>query len=161
MRTIFLSLFSGLFLFVLSCSETPRGTNNHPSPLPVNRDLPTISLRIGGREATVEVAATPETRTIGLMNRDSMPENHGMLFVFETPQYHRFWMKDTRIPLDIAFIRADGSIAQISQMQPFDLSSTVSRFRTPYALEMNQGWFERNGIREGGFVDLSALEDLP
>lgn len=116
--------------------------------------LATTVIGIKGTEITVEVADTQESRSQGLMDRRSMPENHGMLFVFETESQVSFWMKNTRIPLSIAFIAADGTIRQIEDMEPESLSSVVSQRNVLYALEVNQGWFEKNGIGAGDKIIL-------
>jgi len=91
---------------------------------------------------------------VGLSGRDTLPENGGMLFVFPEDRQLSFWMKDTRIPLSIAFIRADGTIANIEKMSPYSLDTHLSYGPVRYALEMNQGWFERRGIRAGAQVAL-------
>ena len=111
--------------------------------------LPTVQLTVGGREIVVEVADSAEERATGLMNRQSLPENHGMLFVFEAESQVSFWMKNTLIPLSIAFISSDGTIRQIEDMEPGSLASTVSHRHVRYGLEMNRGWFEDNGIGPG------------
>jgi uncharacterized membrane protein (UPF0127 family) len=111
--------------------------------------LPSAAIDIAGFELTVEIADTQETRSEGLMFRRSMADNHGMLFVFEYEHLASFWMKNTTIPLSIAFIAADGTIRQIEDMEPESLSSVASRRNILYALEVNQGWFEERGIDEG------------
>lgn len=136
------ALVSVLLLLILSMGSCGGGT------------LATIVIEIEGIELTVEVADTRESRSEGLMFRRSMKENHGMLFVFETESQVSFWMKNTRIPLSIAFIAADGTIRQIEDMEPESLSSVVSERNVLYALEVNQGWFEKNGITAGDKVNL-------
>jgi uncharacterized membrane protein (UPF0127 family) len=116
--------------------------------------LPTAAIDIAGFELTVEIADTRETRSEGLMFRRSMAENHGMLFIFEYEHLASFWMKNTTIPLSIAFIAADGTIRQIEDMEPESLSSVASRRNILYALEVNQGWFEERGIDEGDKMTL-------
>lgn len=109
-----------------------------------------IRLEIGAASLWVEVVDRPETRQAGLMYRRSLPEDEGMLFVFEEPQILDFWMKNTHIPLDIAFISSDGSILNIEAMKPLDEGPRY-RSRSParYALEVNQGWFASKGIVPG------------
>jgi uncharacterized membrane protein (UPF0127 family) len=88
------------------------------------------------------------------MFRENLPENQGMLFVYPYPLVLSFWMRNTLIPLDIAFIDHKGIIISIQQMQPFDDEKLyVSPLPVKYALEMNQGWFERNKVRVGDRVD--------
>jgi uncharacterized protein len=116
-------------------------------------DLPTRTLTIGGSTLTVEVAATPPAREHGLMERFSLQRDHGMLFVFETPQPLAFWMKNTYIPLSIAFVDASGRILNIEDMRPQDESSHWSRGLALYAIEMRQGWFAGKGIAPGDRVE--------
>jgi uncharacterized membrane protein (UPF0127 family) len=111
--------------------------------------LPTAAIDVAGFDLIVEIADTQETRSEGLMFRRSMDDNHGMLFIFEYEHQASFWMKNTTIPLSIAFIAADGTIRQIEEMEPESLSSVASRRNILYALEVNQGWFEERGIYEG------------
>jgi len=129
-----------------------------PGPTPVT-DLRETTLRIGDVPVTAEVADTDKTRQVGLMYRDSMPENHGMIFIFEEPDFRRFYMKNTRIPLDIAYIRDDGTVDQVKQMKPYSMEIIHSQHKVRYALEMNQGWFRKHGFGPGTRVDLSGLEE--
>lgn len=123
--------------------------------------LPIISISIGEHVAVVEVAVTPEQKRIGLMNRSELLPNHGMLFVFEREDYLRFWMKDTYVPLSIAFIDARGRIFQIEDMEPLNEDVHASRARALYALEMEQGWFRERGIEPGAVVEFPPeLETL-
>ena len=114
--------------------------------------LPTAPLSINGHKVTAEVAATPEQRATGLMHRFSLRPDHGMIFVFERPERQRFWMKNTFIPLSIAFIAPDGRIINIDEMQPHDESSHRSRGPALYAIEMRKGWFTERGIKSGDLV---------
>ena len=106
-------------------------------------------IKVGTVPATVEVASTPEARDTGLMFRQSMPDNHGMLFDFFDRDTRGFWMKNTNIPLSIAFIDSDGTIVNIEEMLPLSLNSVHSKGPCRYALEMNKGWFDRNEIYPG------------
>jgi uncharacterized membrane protein (UPF0127 family) len=115
-------------------------------------DLPTRTLTIGGHSLTVEVASTPKTRETGLMNRFSLRPDHGMLFVFEAPQPMAFWMKNTYIPLSVAFVDARGRILNIEDMRPQDESTHWSKGPALYAIEMRQGWFSARGITAGDTV---------
>lgn len=114
-------------------------------------------LQIKDRQLDVEIADTPETRQLGLMYRENIPENSGMIFVFEEEMMLSFWMKNTRIPLSIAFIKSNGEIIDIIDMKPFDERSIRSSQNAKFALEVNQGWFNRNGITKGIKIDLSFL----
>lgn len=124
------------------------------SCLPVAaQSLPTVELTINGHHVTAEVAATEATRTTGLMRRFSLRPDHGMLFVFEQPQPLAFWMKNTYIPLSIAFIGIDGRILNIEDMAPLTEMTHGSRAPAIYALEMKKGWFAQLGIQPGDRVD--------
>jgi hypothetical protein len=101
---------------------------------------------------TAEVADSPEERGIGLMHRPSMPANHGMLFVFEQPGVHCFWMKNTLLPLSIAFLADDGSIVNIADMPPRSEASHCPTKPVRLALEMNQGWFAKRGLKAGSRI---------
>jgi uncharacterized membrane protein (UPF0127 family) len=115
-------------------------------------DLPTTTLTINGQKVVAEVVSTPEQRATGLMNRFSLQPDHGMLFVFEQPQPLGFWMKNTFIPLSIAFIDVDGKIVNIEDMRPQDESTHWSRGIALYALEMKQGWFAGKKIAAGDVI---------
>jgi uncharacterized membrane protein (UPF0127 family) len=122
--------------------------------------LPTVELLLGGTTITVEVAATAESRRQGLMNREELARDRGMLFVFPESDYRSFWMKDTSIPLSLAYIREDGVITGIHDLEPFSLESVDSRAEVKYALELNRGTFERLGVGAGDQVLLpSRLPD--
>ncbi len=94
-----------------------------------------------------QVAQTNEQRATGLMWRKQMPQHEGMLFAFELPSRQCFWMKDTLLPLSAAFIDDDGTIVNIADMQPRSLDSHCSAKPVRYVLEMNQGWFDKKGIK--------------
>ncbi|MCL2763405.1 MAG: DUF192 domain-containing protein [Treponema sp.] len=100
-------------------------------------------------EITAEIARTEEERNKGLMHRKKLPDGEGMLFVFDRDQQLSFWMKNTIIPLSIAFISSDGRITEIKDMQPLDLNSVQSSRSVRYALEVPQGWFTRAGVKPG------------
>jgi len=120
-----------------------------PQPASGGQVVRTTQIRIGGVEITVEIADNADLRQQGLMRRDSLTEDHGMLFVYGTAQVRSFWMRNTRIPLDIAFIDANGVIVNIEQMEPQSDQNYYSKGPMMYALEMDQGWFEANGVGPG------------
>lgn len=120
-----------------------------PLPVAAGQGVRTAPIRIGGVEVTAEIADNQELRAEGLMHRDSLPPNHGMLFVYGTAEVRSFWMRNTRIPLDIAFIDASGVIINIEQMEPQSDQNYYSQGPMMYALEMDQGWFEANGVGPG------------
>ena len=113
-----------------------------------------VVLHVAGYEVLAEVARTPEQQRRGLMGRRSLGENEGMLFVYDSERPLDFWMKDTPLPLSIAFLRSDGTIVNIEDMAPFRLETHSSRGPAQYALEMNRGWFAKRGIGPGDRVVL-------
>jgi uncharacterized protein len=134
--------------------NTVRAQKNEPlkkcNLIIVNRDKRRI-------QVAAEIADTQHTRTYGLMNRKSLAKNSGMLFVFNTEKYLSFWMKNTYIPLSIAYIDKKGVIRDIQHMKPLDTSVTYpSKYPVKYALEVNRGWFKKNNIKPGCIVYLNG-----
>lgn len=121
--------------------------------------LPEIMLEIKGQKLTAEVAVTEAALTKGLMYRRMMPENRGMLFVFPYPELQNFWMKNTYIPLSIAFIDEAGTIVNITDMKPLTTDPHPSTKPAKYALEMNRGWFAKRGIKAGARIE--GLKNAP
>jgi len=119
----------------------------------VNKGLPLVELTIGKAKLKAEVAADNNTRTVGLMNRFSLQPDHGMLFVFAQSQPLAFWMKNTYVPLSIAYIDSQGTILNIVDMKPHDESTYPSAGAALYALEMKQGWFKDRGIVAGNRIE--------
>jgi len=115
--------------------------------MPAQAQLATTDLYAGMHRIVAEVAKNPNDRAIGLMGRKSLPENHGMLFVFERAGTQCFWMKNTFVPLSIAFLRDDGSITNIADMEPLTTKSHCSSEPVTLALEVNQGWFAKRNIK--------------
>ena len=111
--------------------------------------LPSIKLSAGMHVIQAEVAQSPQERSTGLMFRKTMATNDGMLFVFDRPGQQCFWMKNTLLPLSIAFVADDGSITNIEAMKPQTLDSHCSTKEVRFVLEMNEGWFAKRGIRPG------------
>lgn len=111
--------------------------------------LPTVALTAGFHVIQAEVANTEDTRRIGLMFRKSLPDNQGMLFVFNTPDVQCFWMRNTLVPLSAAFIANDGTIVNIEDMAPLTETPHCSTRPVRYVLEMAQGWFQSHGIQPG------------
>ncbi len=138
------SLLSSVFCLLLftACCRTN-------SPL---QTTGTITLSFRKVQCTAEVARTPEERSKGLMHRKSMPEDSGMLFIYPENRIPAFWMKNTLIPLSIAFIDPGGMIIDIQDMEPETEDHHSPPSRIGYALEMNKGWFEHNGIKVGDSV---------
>ena len=117
----------------------------------------TADIWVGECRIKVEIANTPELQGKGLSGRKRLKTGDGMLFVFQYSRGRSFWMKDTSIPLSIAFISPEGVILQIEQMMPFDLRQVISHSPAQYVLEVNQGFFKENGIAVGMHVDLTNV----
>lgn len=109
-------------------------------------------LLVNDKEVTVEFAYTAAMRAQGLMFRESLCDECGMYFEFASPKYAAMWMKNTNIPLDVAFAKADGTITDIKPLFPHDLTSVGASESVLYALEMNQGWFAKNGVKVGDSI---------
>ncbi|HQR23081.1 MAG TPA: DUF192 domain-containing protein [Burkholderiaceae bacterium] len=118
--------------------------------------LPTARLTAGMHVITAELATTAQSRSTGMMFREKVAPNHGMLFVFDYKGQQCFWMRNTLLPLSIAFIDDDGTILQIADMAPKSDALHCSQKPVRYALEMEQGWFARKGAAAG-----SKLGGLP
>jgi uncharacterized membrane protein (UPF0127 family) len=116
--------------------------------------LRVAQLKISNYPLAAEIADTPQASENGLMFRDSLPEDRGMLFIFEQPKQASFWMRNTKIPLSIAYIDSAGKILEIKSMNPLDETVVLSNSdQIAYALEVNQGWFARHGIAIGAKID--------
>ncbi len=140
----FRQLFPALIALLLigsACAQT--------GPQPT---LPTRRLTAGMHVITAELATTPQSRTIGMMFREKTAPNHGMLFVFEYKGQQCFWMRNTPLPLSIAFIDDDGTILQINDMAPKTETLHCSQRPVRYALEMEQGWFAKKGAAIGSRI---------
>ena len=112
----------------------------------------TVELTVGSAAFTVEIADTADERARGLMNRRTLPEDRGMLFVFPRDQKVSFWMKNTTIPLTVAYIARDGRIVELHDLEPLSQVPVPSRRSVRYALELNRGAFERAGAGVGDRV---------
>jgi uncharacterized protein len=110
---------------------------------------PTDKLTIGTATVAVEIADDPKEREHGLMQRASLATDHGMLFVYPDERERSFWMKDTALPLSIAYLDSQGRIVRIADMTPFNLNPVPSGRPAMYALEVSQGWFARNKVQVG------------
>lgn len=116
-------------------------------------NLPRVKLTTGMHVIDAQVATTTEQRMTGLMFRQEMPQHEGMLFVFEYPSQQCFWMKNTLLPLAVAFIDDDGTIVNTDEMQPQTLNAHCSAKPVRYVLEMNKGWFSKKGIKAGAKLE--------
>jgi uncharacterized membrane protein (UPF0127 family) len=135
MRRLFVVLFFAFFLLPLVGAE--------------DFALPRASLSLGFYSVNVEVAATQEARMRGLMGRKNLGEHSGMLFVFPEAERHCMWMKNTLIPLSVAFLDEAGRIINIREMRPMSEENHCADAPARFALEMGEGWFRRKGIRAG------------
>ena len=162
MRTLLaaLTLLFASLLIVAGCggqkSESPSGTAP-PTTGPQTSRTPTVSITNSEGERVVvrvEIATTTAEKQRGLMGRTALAEDAGMLFVFDREQQLSFWMKDTLIPLSIAYINESGRIADIQNMQPLDETPHPSAEPAKYALEVNQGFFNEHGVEVGNKVSL-------
>ncbi len=118
--------------------------------------LPTVTLTAGMHVIQAEVADRFVTRMTGLMHRPELAPNAGMLFVFEERDKQCMWMKNTLIPLSVAYLGEDGTIINIADMRPHDETSHCAKSPVRFALEMNQGWFAARGLKPG--ARLQGLE---
>jgi hypothetical protein len=123
------------------------------------QQLPMMELTAGFHRIEAEVAANNAARMQGLMNRKSMPPQRGMLFVFDRDAQHCMWMKNTFLPLSVAFVDDTGRILNIEDMQPHSEDSHCAAQPARYALEMNVGWFAQRGIKRGDRI--GGIERAP
>lgn len=146
-----------LLIALLGCArgDAPVHASDPPAAAAVPEG-PTVPLTLGEHTLQVEVADDDAERQKGLMHRDGLAPDHGMVFVYPDSRVRSFWMKNTKIPLDIAFADTAGRIVHIAQMQPLDLRTTPSIFPAMYAVEVDQGWFAAHGVKVG-----QRIEGLP
>jgi uncharacterized membrane protein (UPF0127 family) len=130
--------------------------NGATPPVVPGAQLPVDWLTVGKQRITVELARDPAERSRGLMFRDSLPPDHGMLFLFARDEVQAFWMRNTKIPLSIAYADAHGKIVRIADLEPFDERPVTSIAPARYALEMNRGWFAAHGVAAG-----DSISDIP
>jgi uncharacterized membrane protein (UPF0127 family) len=133
-----------LALLMVIVAPTPLRAQQGPQPR-----LPTVDLRAGMHTIKAEMAVTPEQQMTGMMFRKEMNGNEGMLFVNDEKSQRCFWMKNTLVPLTIAFVADDGTIVNLADMQPLDERSHCAKAPVRFALEMRQGWFDKRGIKAG------------
>lgn len=146
-------------------SERVPGTTTPPTPGPLapseGFDVTTVTLSDGDATIALDVfvADTPALRARGLSQRQRLPDDAGMVFLFEQPRPVRFWMRDTLIPLSIAYVGADGVVDETLDMDPCT-STPCQRYPSSqpvrFALEVNQGWFARHGVTAGWTLEMSA-----
>ena len=142
LRTFFLA-FVVLVNCLLSPAVSAQGTGEP------QLDLKRVRINAGMYQIDAQVAAMPLERQIGLMYRKEMPQQEGMLFVFEQASPQCFWMKNTLLPLTAAFVADDGRIVNLVDMKPQTTDNHCSEEPVRYVLEMNQGWFAKKNIKKG------------
>ena len=148
-RRIFAFLFISTIFVLFSCGQKKLETKD----LEIKKDSGQIVV------INTELAKTEEEQMYGFMNRKNIPDGTGMLFIFKDDRIASFWMKNTPTPLSIAYIDYSGKIKDIFDMTPFSLATIVSTGYVRYALEVPQGWFSKNGIKVGDYLDLSPLKN--
>ncbi len=136
------------FAVIFLALAAALGNTSHAQNAP-QLDLQRIKLSAGMHLIDTQVAASPAQRSTGLMFRTEMPQSEGMLFVFEEATVQCFWMKNTLLPLTVAFVADDGTIVNLADMKPQTLDSHCSSQPVRYVLEMNQGWFGKKRIKAG------------
>ena len=150
-RIAFLATVLGAVIFAaIACGEGSTGAQQAG----LETAVITVQPAAGGEshELTVEIARTAEQRRVGLMFREELGEDDGMLFIFESPSASGFWMNNTLIPLDIAYLAADGTIQEIREGVPLDRTPLRPGEPYLYVVETNRGWFEANGLGVGDRV---------
>ena len=164
-RTVIWVCFSGCIFALTGCDRGLAPVQQTPlkeakpvvafgKPQP---RLETVKLYLGPAELVAEVADNNEKRRRGMMFRDSLPENEGMLFVFDGGQARGFWMENTTVPLSIGYIGTDSRLLEIHPLNPGDTNVVLSKSkRIQFALEVNRGWYEKNGVKPGVFIASEA-----
>ncbi len=146
MNKLFIGLVAGFLSIASHAQETAQ------------TQLPRTMLSAGIHQIDVQVAATQEQQATGLMYRAEMPQNEGMLFVFDSPSRLCFWMKNTLLPLTAAFLSDDGTIVNLQDMKPLTQDSHCASKPVRYVLEMNQGWFLKKGLKAGAKISGSPFK---
>ncbi len=141
--------------FLSSCSAQSGNGQETDKP---NGQLKTVTLEAGDVQLTAEVAGRNWRGTRGLMFRKSLADGKGMLFVFDSDQKVAFWMKNTSLPLSVAYIGSDGTIYQILDLVPFSEEPRSADRSVRYAIEVPQGWFAKVGLKPGDRFEIPALK---
>lgn len=143
----------------LSAVAVLPGCGGDDKPEAVKTVADYFPIKIGSREARLQIALTPPEMQRGLMERPSLGANDGMLFLYQRPQQMSFWMRNTLIPLDIGFFDAKGVLREVRQLYPHDERSVRSNSGDlQIAIEMNQDWYRNGGVGTGAQLDLEALK---
>jgi uncharacterized protein len=137
------SLVRAVLLMLIALCAASAPAQDQP------QNLAATTLKVGMHSIRAQLAITPMQRQVGLMHRREMPSHEGMLFVFDEPSQQCFWMRNTLIPLSIAFLADDGTVVNLADMKPQSDDSHCSAKPVRFALEMNQGWFAKRGVKPG------------
>lgn len=142
-----------LLLVLLFCGCTPEAASSKTASSDTF-----FPISINGVTLQLQLALNQSEWSKGLMNREKLMEDHGMLFLFKAPERRSFWMRNTGIPLDLAYFDAHGRLLEIHSLYPYDENSVYSHSKEVLiAVEMNQGWFSRKAIQPGAKLDMEAL----
>ena len=156
MRLISRSLLAGLLAVWFFTGCEPR-VDLPETALPHEHRF---AIGLGGETVHLQFALTPRESASGLMHRESLEPNEGMLFIFPEPRQASFWMKNTPLPLDIGFFDAEGLLLEVRQLHPFDETLVNSHGdNVLIAVEMARGWFRENRVRPGARLDLDAVRE--
>jgi uncharacterized membrane protein (UPF0127 family) len=146
-------LLLGLLFGTVACS--PQKAPDAAQIAPADTYFP---ISLDGHPLQLQLALNPAEQAKGLMHRDALGEDQGMLFLFEEPEPRSFWMRNTKIPLDIGYFDASGRLREVHPLFPFDETAVPSNSPDVLiAVETNQGWFRKNGVRAGAQLDMAAL----
>jgi uncharacterized membrane protein (UPF0127 family) len=146
---------AGLLTLALLPTGCLSGSQPSSASSPMVKTLPTTTVTLGDKQFTLEISNTDSTRETGLMYRDSMPADHGMIFVFPDPQTVSFYMKNTRIPLDIVFVDPAGKVISVHQMQPYvEYPTTDSESAVRWAIELNLNAASGAGVKPGDQLNI-------
>ena len=147
-------LFTMLVLFFTSCKSVPEKSSPQSAPIHNQKGI-TRLIDFKDKTLDVEIAATSQEKAQGLMHRKKLGENKGMLFIYPSSTIPKFWMKNTHIPLSVAFIDSNKRIVQIEDLTPHSLEKVSPHSPIRFAVEVNQGWFKKNGITVNDFFRFS------
>lgn len=143
-----------LLLMLTGCARS----ETTPAPAALKTVADTFPVKLGDQIVQLQFAVTGAEMQRGLMGRRDLQPDHGMIFVYGRPQQLSFWMRNTPTPLDIGYFTADGVLREIYAMHPFDETAVPSvRSDLQFAVEMNQGWYQRHGVKPGAQLDLKAV----
>ncbi len=152
-NSIFILIVLSIFYYVIICNNYFSNLHEVFAQNKKNCIIYILNSMNRSINCNVEIAITSDEHAKGLMGRSELCDNCGMLFIFEDEEYRTFWMKNTKIPLSIAFIDASGLINDIQDMKPYQTFPTyTSKYPAKFALEVNQGWFKKNYIKPGSKV---------